>query len=74
MGGQSSSPTDTCIKKAAARGTWVARLSLQLLVSAQVMILWLMGLSPTVGSVWSLFGILSLPLFAPPLLSPSQNR
>ena len=43
-----------------------------LLVSAQVMILWFMSLSPTSGSTltaWSLPGILSLPLSLPFLCS-----
>ena len=44
---------------------WLNRLSVWLLVSAQVMISWFMGLSPSSGSVitaWSLLGILSFSL------------
>ena len=44
---------------------WLSLLSPQLLILAQVMILQFMGSGPTSGSVltvWSLFGILSLPL------------
>ena len=51
---------------------WFGRLSVRLLISAQVMISWFVGLSPASGSVmiaWSLLGILSLPLFLP--LPPS---
>ena len=50
---------------------WLTLLSIRLLISAQVMILRFMGLSPASGSVltvWSLLGILSPPLSAPPLL------
>ena len=42
---------------------WLSPLSVRLLVSAQVMISWLVGSSPTSGSVLAekgLFGILSL--------------
>ena len=44
---------------------WFSWLSIQLLVSAQVMISWFVGSSPTLGSalvVQSLLGILSLSL------------
>ena len=44
-------------------GTWMAQLVECLLISAQVMISWFMGLSPTLGSALapqSLLGILSL--------------
>ena len=47
---------------------WLSRLSGRLLVSAQVMISRFLSLSPTSGSaltMWSLLGILSLPLSAP---------
>ena len=47
---------------------WLSQLSIQLLVSAQVMISWIVGLSPESGSVltaWSLPGILCLPLSLP---------
>ena len=46
-------------------GTWLAQSGIQLLILAQVMISQFMGLSPALGSeltVWSLPGILSLPL------------
>ena len=42
---------------------WLSWLSVQILVSARIMISWLMSLSPASGSaltVWSLLGILSL--------------
>ena len=44
-------------------------LGIQLLISAQVMISWFVGLSPVLGSVltaWNLLGILYLPLSLPP--------
>ena len=53
-------------------GTWVAQSVKHLLILAQVMISWLVRLSPTSGSVliaWSLFGIFSLPLPLSLLLS-----
>ena len=60
---------------------WLSRLRVQLLVLAQVMILWFVGSSPTLGSeltAWSLLGILSLPFSLPlPLsccLRLSQNK
>ena len=49
---------------------WFGRLSVQLLISAQVMISQFVSSSPTSGSVlspWSLLGILSPSLSAPPL-------
>ena len=61
---------------------WLSWLSIQLLILAQVMILWFMRLSPELtgprGSeltAWSLLGILSVPssLF-PPLLSLSLSK
>ena len=60
---------------------WLSGLNIQLLISAQVMISWFMGLSPTSGSAltaWSLLGVPSPSLSAPPsfvlTLSPSQNK
>ena len=52
---------------------WLSQLSTRLLMSTQVMISWLVGLSPVSGpslTVQSLLGILSLSLSlsAPPLL------
>ena len=58
---------------------WLSQLSVWLLTSAQVMILWFMGSSSTSGSVlagWSLLEILSLLLslsVLPPLIL-SQNK
>ena len=55
---------------------WLSWLSDQLLTYAQVMISWFMSSSPELGSVltaWSLLGILSLPLSAPPSLSASPQ-
>ena len=49
---------------------WRSQLSIQLLISAQVMVSWLMGSSPALGSVLtvqSLLGILSLSLCPPSL-------
>ena len=58
-------------------GTWVAQLvSVQLLISAQVMISWFMGSSPVSSSVLtaqSLLGILSTSVSASPLLSLSLS-
>ena len=57
------------ISKGAPR--WHSRLSVRLLISAQVMISQFVSSSPASGSVLmvqSLLGILSLPLSAPPLL------
>ena len=63
-------------------GAWVAQsvkpltLKLSLLILAQVMILWLLSLSPMLGSaltVWTLLGILSLFLSAPPLFSYTRS-
>ena len=54
------------------RGAWVAQLAKHLTL-VQVMISWFMGLSPASGSavtVWSLLGILPLPLS----LCPSPAR
>ena len=48
---------------------WLSWLSVWLLISAQVMILWFLGSNPMSGSVltaWSLLGILSLPLCSSP--------
>ena len=56
-------------------GTWVAQ-SVEYLTLAQVMISWFVGLSPTWGSVltiWSLLRILPLSLSAPPLLTLSLS-
>ena len=54
------------------RGAWVTQLvKFQLLIWAQVMISQFVRLSPVSGSVlmaWSLLGIVSPSLFAPPLL------
>ena len=50
---------------------WLSLLSLRLLISAQVMISWLVGSSPTSGSVltaWSLLGISLSPSLPLPLL------
>ena len=50
---------------------WLSQLSIQLLISARVMISEFMESSPALGSVltaWSLLGILSPPLSAHPLL------
>ena len=47
---------------------WLSQLSVQLLISAQVMILWFVSSSPASGSsptAQSLLGILSLPLSLP---------
>ena len=58
----------TTFTKLWTRGTCVAQLSIWLLISAQVMISRFVRLSPTSGSaltVWSLLGILSLPLSLP---------
>ena len=51
---------------------WLSRLSVRLLISAQAVISWFVSLSPTSGSVltvWGLLGILCLPL---PLPLPCQ--
>ena len=50
---------------------WLSQLSVQLLVSAQVMISWLVdsSLSYSVLTAWSLLGILSPSVFSPPLFS-----
>ena len=58
---------------------WLSWFSIQLMVSAQVMVSWFMSSSPTSGSVLtvcSLLGILSPSLSAAPLLalSLSQNK
>ena len=53
---------------------WLSQLSIQLLVWAQVMISWIIGLSPALGSIQtarSLLGILCPSLSAPPLLALS---
>ena len=53
---------------------WLSRLSIWLLILAEVMISWSMGSSPTSGSaltVWSLLGILSLSLSLSLCLSPA---
>ena len=65
--GNSDDPTWGKIPKKGAAGApeWLSRLSVQLLVLAQVMISWFMSLSPALGSVLTvqnLPGILSLPL------------
>ena len=51
---------------------WLSQLSVRLLISVQVMISRFVELSPASGSVltvWSLLGILSLPLSLPLTLS-----
>ena len=56
---------------------WLSWLSIQLLISAQVVISWFMRLSPTLGSVLTEpAGILPPSLSAPPLLAlcHSQNK
>ena len=58
---------------------WLSWLSIWLLVAAQVMVSQFVGLSPTLGSVlavWSLLGILSPSLSAPPSLThaPSLSK
>ena len=57
---------------------WLSWLSVQLLISAQVMISRFVSSSPTLGSVLtvqSLLGILALPFCpSPPMLSLSQNK
>ena len=60
---------------------WFGPLDVQLLISAQVMILQFMSLSPTSGSeltVWNLLGILSVPVSLCPspayTLHLSQNK
>ena len=57
---------------------WLSKLNVELLISAQVMISQFMSLSPTSGSVltvWSLLGILflSLSLSPPPSVSLSVS-
>ena len=54
---------------------WLSWLCVQLLILAQVMISWFMGLSPASLTVQSLLGIFSLP-FPRPLSPPtlSENK
>ena len=63
------------LRKIVGASGWLSWLSVQLLVSAQVMIIKFMRLSPALGSVLaarSLLGILSLPLSVS--LCPSAAR
>ena len=56
---------------------WLSRLSIRLLILVQVMISWFVGSCPTLGSaltVWSLLGILCLPLSLPLLCSLKINK
>ena len=56
-------------------GAWVAQ-SIKHMTLAQVMILWFVGLSPTMGSPLSVGGCLgfSLPLSASPLLAHCLSK
>ena len=69
-----------CKRQMLGASGWLSRLSIRLLMSAQVMISWFVGSSPAWGTAltaWSLLGILSLPLSlslsAPPLLKLSLS-
>ena len=51
---------------------WLSQLSVSLLISVQVMMLWFVRLHPVLGSAltaWGLLGILSLSLPAPPQIT-----
>ena len=51
---------------------WIRWLSIQLLISAQVVISWFMGLSPTLGSVLTVQSLVEIfPLSVSPLLTVS---
>ena len=56
---------------------WLSQLSIQLLISPQVMISQFVSLSPISGYVltaWSLLGIVSPSRSAPPLLAPYLSK